>query len=219
MERKFIFSIGEFYHIYNRGTEKRNIFVDRNDYQRFIKLLFFSNSTKPVVLRDIPQGRPLGEINEGEPIVAIGAYCLMPNHFHLLVKETSEGGITKFMSKLSTAYSMFFNKKNNRTGSLFEGKFKASHVDNDNYLKYLFSYIHLNPVKIIELKWKETGIKNKKRAEQYLKNYKYSSYLDYLEESRSERVILDKKSFPEYFTSFVDFKNFINDWLNFKADF
>lgn len=219
MERKFVFSIGEFYHIYNRGTEKRNIFVDLNDYQRFIKLLFFSNGTKPIILRDIPQGRPLGGINKSEALVAIGAYCLMPNHFHLLVKETSEGGVTKFMSKLSTAYSMFFNKKNNRTGSLFEGKFKASHVDNDNYLKYLFSYIHLNPVKIIEPKWKETGITDKKRAEQYLKNYKYSSYLDYLGESRPEGIILDKKSFPEYFFSFVDFGDFINDWLNFKAEF
>jgi len=218
MERKFIFSEGEFYHVYNRGTEKREIFLNKNDYQRFIKLLFLSNGTKPIILKDLPQGRSLGEIDRGEQLVHIGAYCLMPNHFHILVKETREGGITKFMSKLSTAYSMYFNKINGRTGSLFEGRFKATHVNNDNYLKYLFSYIHLNPVKIIEPKWKEAGITNKKQAEQYIKNYKYSSYLDYIGKSRLEGVILDKKSFPEYFSSFVDFRNFIEEWLNFKNE-
>lgn len=218
MERKFTFSVGEFYHIYNRGTEKRKIFLNEKDHKRFIKLLFLSNNTKPVVLKDIPQGRSLGEISRGEGIVAIGAYCLMPNHFHLLVRETTENGITKFMSKLSTAYSMYFNKANERTGSLFEGRYKASHANSDRYLKYLFSYIHLNPIKIIDPGWKDNGVKNMKNAKKYLRNYKYSSYLDYIGETRIEKVILDKRSFPAYFNSFKEFEDFVEGWLQFNSN-
>ncbi|MDP3957913.1 MAG: transposase [bacterium] len=215
MQRKLTFSEGEFYHIYNRGTDKRDIFLDNRDRERFVKLLFYANGTQPVVLKDIPQGRPLGSVDKGNSIVALGAYCLMPNHFHLLVKEISEGGITKFMSKLSTAYSMYFNKKNGRTGALFEGKFKATHANNDTYLKYLLSYIHLNPVKNVEAGWKENTILNRENAKQYLEKYIYSSYLDYIGEARPEKDILDTEAFPEYFSSFGDFKNFIDEWLSY----
>ena len=85
-----------------------------------------------------------------ETLVDIGAYCLMPNHFHLLIRETAEGNISRFMLKLQTGYPMYFNKKYQRTGALFEGKFKAKHITNDNHLKYLFAYLHLNPVKITD---------------------------------------------------------------------
>ncbi|MEK7567462.1 MAG: transposase [Patescibacteria group bacterium] len=217
MQRKFSFSIGEFYHIYNRGTEKRKIFLNEKDYRRFIKLLFLSNGTKPVVIKDLPQGRSLGEVSKGNNLVSIGAYCLMPNHFHLLVREITENGITKFMSKLSTAYSMYFNKTNERTGSLFEGRFKALHVENDEYLKYLFSYIHLNPIKIIDKNWKSKTLINTKNIKEYLENYSYSSYLDYVGKDRAEKIILNKNSFPEYFESFKEFQKFVYWWLEFKS--
>src|SRR3989344_5794707 len=129
MERKFKFSIDEFYHLYNRGIEKRTIFLDLKDKERFINLLFLCNGSKPLVFKDIPQGLPLGKVNKGEPLVAIGAYCLMPNHFHILVSEIIENGISKFIWKLLTAYSMYFNKKYKRTGRLFEGTFRAEYVD------------------------------------------------------------------------------------------
>ncbi|MBU3925748.1 transposase, partial [Patescibacteria group bacterium] len=178
MERKFRFSEGEFYHLYNRGINKMAIFLNNIDKKRFIKLLFACNSKKPVVFKNI-QGLPLEEIERGETIVDIGAYCLMPNHFHLLVREKTENGISMFMEKLFTAYSMYFNKKNERTGRLFEGIFKATHANKDQYLKYLFAYIHLNPVKLIDLKWKENSITDKEKAKKFLKEYAYSSYLDY----------------------------------------
>src|SRR3989338_2657209 len=128
MNRKFQFSVGEFYHLYNRGSNKMPIFLDDSYKKRFIKLLFVCNSKKPVVFKTI-QGLPLDEIDRGETLVDIGSYCLMPNHFHLLIREKMENGISLFMEKLSTAYSMYFNKKNERTGGLFEGTFKFSKND------------------------------------------------------------------------------------------
>ncbi len=216
MERKFRFSKGEFYHLYNRGINKMTIFLDDVDKKRFIKLLFACNSKKPVVFKSI-QGSPLEKIERGETIVDIGAYCLMPNHFHLLIREKIENGITMFMEKLFTAYSMYFNKKNERTGRLFEGIFKATHINYDEYLKYLFAYIHLNPVKLIDQKWKENSVADRETAEKFLKEYKYSSYFDYTGEKREELLILSKESFPEYFANFEEFDDFINEWLNFSV--
>ena len=91
----------------------------------------------------------MDEIDRGETLVDIGIYCLVPNHFHLLIKEKTENGISEFVKKVATGYSMYFNKKYERTGSLFEGPFKAKRIDTDEYLKYIFSYIHLNRKQII----------------------------------------------------------------------
>lgn len=215
MERKFSFSLGEYYHIYNRGADKRDIFLTNADRGRFQRMLHVANNTKPVVYKTI-QGRSLEEIVVENRLVAVGAYCLMPNHFHLLLKEIVEGGITAFMSKLSTGYSMYFNTVNKRSGVLFQGRFKAEHVDRDEYLKYLYAYIHLNPVKLIEPDWKETGIKNRDRAERYLREYPYSSYADYVEAAaREEGAILDRSEFPEYFQKHADFKRYVKEWLEY----
>ncbi len=214
MERKFHFSLGEFYHIYNRGNNKSAIFLDDKDRQRFQKLLYICNGTKPVVFKTI-QGLTLDKINRGESIVNIGAYCLMPNHFHLLLREKTENGISNFVKKLLTAYSMYFNKKYGRTGKLFEGIFRATHLDEDRYLKYIFSYIHLNPVKIIDPLWKENGITDHGKSKVYLSEYKYSSYADYMNLERREKCILDVPVFPEYFLSFKEFENFIDEWLKY----
>jgi putative transposase len=140
----------------------------------------------------------------------------MPNHFHLLVHEKEEGGISAFMQKLSTAYSLYFNKKHNRTGKLFEGVFMATHANEDEYLKYLFAYIHLNPVKMIEPKWRDRGIVNMARVKKFLSDYYFSSYLDYASGARSEAVILNKNTFPKYFENRKEFHGHLNDWLNYK---
>lgn len=219
MTRAFIFAPDEFYHVYNRGTEKRDIFSSIADYDRFLTLLYLANQSDAVHLQ--LQGRTLKELSGGrgsEPLVAVVAYCLMPNHFHLLVRELKEGGISKFMQKLMTGYTMYFNKKNDRNGSLFQGKFKATHVSNDRYLRYLVSYIHLNPVKLIEPKWKESGIADRATAERYLARYGPSSYRDYLNETRSENVILDTSALPEYFDSDMEFKEFVTEWLTYDVN-
>jgi len=158
----------------------------------------------------------LSEIDRGETLVEIGAYCLMPNHFHLLMKEKVENGISRFMEKLLTAYSMFFNKKYQRTGRLFENRFQATHADTDEYLKYLFAYIHLNPIKLIDSEWKEKRNFNKKSAREFLNKYSYSSYRDFVgaKDSREETAILNKKVFPEYFAEAREFNDFIGDWMS-----
>jgi putative transposase len=152
-----------------------------------------------------------------ETLVDIGVYCLMPNHFHLLIKEKTENGISLFMKKLLTAYSMYFNKCNKRSGRLFEGPFLATHANTDNYLKYLFSYIHLNPVKLIDPLWKEVGIKDLIKANKYISKYIYSSYLDYTGIERREHKIINRTAFPEYFLDSQDFDKFINEWLLCKG--
>lgn len=209
------FAEGEYYHIYNRGIEKRDIFLDQSDFNRFIVLLRIANSKEPVhIQKTRKKGQGLTLTNDKEKILEIGSYCLMSNHFHLLIKETTEGGISKFMSKITTAYTMYFNKRYERSGALFQGTFKAEHANSDEYLKYLFSYIHLNPVKLINPDWKEKGIKNKDEVISFLKDYKYSSYLDYIGVNREENKIINKEVFPEYFLSTNDFEREIFDWLN-----
>ena len=212
MERKVKLAPGEYYHLYNRGVEKRRIFLDDSDKNRFIRLLYLANGNKSLVYR-LVQGLPLDEIDLGAKKIAIGAYVLMPNHFHILVKEIREGGITSFMEKLQTGYSMYFNKKNDRVGSLFQGTFKAEHIHRDEHLKYLFAYIHLNPIKLIEPSWKENGIKDRNRVNKYLDTYFHSSYPEYSGMSREQKYILSPDEFPKYFSQTHDFDDFLQDWL------
>ncbi|MFA4975102.1 MAG: hypothetical protein WC839_00190 [Candidatus Paceibacterota bacterium] len=225
--RKASFVEGEFYHIYNRGNSKQKIFLDNHDYDRFIKLLYLCNSEYSIDFREdiVRQGINAWDFDRGESIVSIGAWVLMPNHFHLYLninprkqgfRKVRINEITEFMHKLLTSYSKYFNTKYKRTGGLFEGKFKSVHIEDDNQAKYLFSYIHLNPVKLIDSKWKENGIKNKKQTKDFLNKYIWSSYLDYKGITRSPNKILNKKAFPEYFRNMKDFDFEIGEWLNFS---
>jgi len=199
--------------VYNRGNSKQKIFLDKGDYLHFLKLLYLCNSKRNFTIRDITENSY--EFDRIDTLVYIGAFVLMPNHFHILIKEKEENGISKFMQKLSTAYVMYFNTVHKRTGSLFEGKFKAQYLNTDRYLKYIFSYIHLNPIKLIDKNWKEKGIKNIKEAKKYLLEYKFSSYLEYLGEDRLQSKILLREKFPNYFPSKNKFENEIFDWITF----
>jgi len=213
MNRRVPFALGEYYHVYNRGVEKRSIFLEEADWNRFQKALFFLNNHRSVDWR-VVRDRQFS-LFEREPLVAIGAYCLMPNHFHILVRETSEEGISKFVGKLTTSYAKYFNTKYNRSGVLFQGRFKAEHVGRDEYLKYLYAYIHLNPVKIVEPEWREKGLQEFGKTKKYLQEFKHSSYLDYMGEEREEKAILGRDEFPQYFDSPSSFRSFSNEWLSF----
>jgi len=196
MERKTKFEIGEFYHIYNRGVEKRIIFQNTSDYKRFLILLYIANSDQPLHIKDYGILNSVEEIfkkDRGEPLVAIGAYCLMPNHFHLLLTPLTEGGISKFMLKLQTGYSMYFNKKNDRVGSLFQGVFKSQHISEDRYLRYIYAYIHLNPAKLKNSEWKKQSEKFLNLLKKYIAEYPYSSLQEYLSENYK---IINPKLFP-----------------------
>lgn len=214
--RKVSLVSGEYYHIYNRGNSKQKIFHDKADNERFVGLLYACNNQENFKIFNIPKGQDLFSIERGEALVSIGAYILMPNHFHLLITQGEDGDISKFMQKVSTAYVMYYNKKYQRTGGLFEGKFKSQQVGNDRYLKYLFSYIHLNSLKLIYKNWKEKGVHNKKEALGYLVNYKYSSYVDYMGYQRIQNKILNIDAFPKYFSDKESFIEEIFDWLSYN---
>ena len=212
MYRKTPFVEKNYYHVYSRGVEKRKIFMNTRDYERFMVLLYAMNQDAPFVignfLRD--KQKSLKDIfteKREKTLVSILGYCLMPNHFHLILNEHTEGGISKFMGKLLTAYSMYFNTKYERSGPLFTHPFRSEHIDNEPQFMWIFSYLHLNPLSIFEGKWKENGIKNKKGAEEFLKNYKYSSYQDFLGNTRPESAIIDFSMVPKYIKDMeLDFK-------------
>ncbi len=219
--RKIKFAEGEFYHIYNRGNSKQKIFLDNSDYDHFIKLLYCCNGSKNFAFREdiLKKDIDAFDFEREENIVYIGAWVLMPNHFHIYISPKSDFGLTEFMRKISTAYAKYFNTKYSRTGGLFEGKFKATHITKDNQAKYLFSYIHLNPVKLIDPKWKEDGIRDIKKALAFLETYKWSSYFDFINlNNRKESKILDIKNFPKYFLNLKDFNKEILNWLEYKED-
>lgn len=223
--RKIQFVEGEYYHIYNRGNSKQKIFLDEEDYKRFVQLLYVCNSENNFKFRDniVYVKIDAFDFDRGETLVDICAYVLMPNHFHLYVtpnshrsdlwKNKQNKDISNFMKKLGTAYSMYFNKKYKRSGGLFEGKFKSVHVSTNKQAKYLFSYIHLNPLKLIDKEWKKnTHTKNKKFLN-FLNLYKWGSYLDYKNSERIESLIIDKKFFSENFNSIKDFDTEMSDWI------
>jgi len=223
MLRKDPFITGEYYHIYNRGIDKRVIFKSTGDYERFIMLLYIANSDGQLRLDNLinHSHKTIEEIlvlDKGKNLVSIGAWCLMLNHFHILVRQEVDGGITKFMKKLGTAYSMHFNIKYKRTGSLFGGLFKAKLVgDNDNYLKQLLAYIHLNPLEknFPDLENRKEEY-NQDEMKKFLDSYRYSSYQDYLGVDRYEKGILSKQAFPEYFHTDELFIQFIEDYYLYK---
>lgn len=214
-ERLVPFAFDEHYHVYNRGNSKQIIYKNTSDYFRFMHILYLSNSEKSFKVRDISDQDPY-EFDRGAQLVAIGAYCLMPNHFHILLKPLVDGGVSTFMKKLSTSYSMFFNKKYERTGALFEGKFKSRHVDSDEYMKYLFSYIHLNPLKLIQPDWKERGLQDIPGGKEYLDEYLFSSYYDFVGGERADSKILNVEKFPEYFPDKSSFIKEIQSWMKFR---
>ncbi|MFA5934471.1 MAG: transposase [Candidatus Paceibacterota bacterium] len=231
MNRKIVFSSGEYYHICSRGVDKRKIFLNKNDYEHFVKLLYLANSDKKFEFRETfgDNGeKGIDDIQKGQDIVSIGSWCLMTNHFHILIKENiypevgppvkGRCGISIFMQKILTAYSMYFNTKYHRKGTLFEGKFNAKHLDNDNYLKYQFAYIHLNPISMIDSGWKKKEVTDFEKAKEFLSKYKYSSYLDYLGMDRQEGKIINKGVFPEYFETSTDFSEMIDEWVTFSKD-
>ena len=148
--RRVPFAVDEWYHCFTRGIDKRTTFEDEDDAARFTELLCLANDTKPIERSNFAHTshQAILEIPRHQTIVSIGAYYLMGNHYHLLLQEKSEGGISKFMQKVGTGYTMYFNEKNDRIGSLFVGPFRSKHIAQDAYLRRVTQYIHLNPAEL-----------------------------------------------------------------------
>lgn len=206
------FANDQYYHIYNRGVDKRKIFLSKKYYERFLRILNEFNTNQPVNIsaRDRLNNIEVAPRNDDEKFVDILCYCLMPNHFHLLIKQVSENGITEFMRKIGTGYTMYFNIKNERIGRLFESRFKAKIIDSNSYLMHISRYIHLNPLEIIEPYWKERGVKDWKTAEKFLKEYQWSTFNNYTD---SPEIYSTKKNIlGEIFEDEKEYKKFIKEY-------
>lgn len=191
-----VFANKEFYHVFNRGVEKRTIFTNRRDYRRFLQTLDyyrlknpptrFSFRNRPTILRS--------QRASSSPLIEIVCFCLMPTHFHLLLRQLEESGITTFISKLTNSYTKYFNTKYRRIGPLLQGSFKAVRIENDEQLVHVSRYIHLNPV--IDYLVRD------------LRRYEYSSYLEYVAQRhgfcRTDYVL-------SHFSSVNDYEKFVLD--------
>ena len=203
------------YHVYNRGVEKRQLFMDEQDYVRFIKCLCLFNDSKPILNAEYKFKNLDDVATDRNMIVDILSFCLMPNHFHLLLRQKEENGITKFMRKLCVGYANYFNLRYERVGGLFQGRFKSVLIQHDSQFTYIPYYIHLNPLDLIMPNWRESGVSKPIKVVNFLNSYRWSSHLDYLGKPNfplvSQREILD-----EYFGGLDGYKK---DFTVFIKDF
>lgn len=134
----------EYYHIYNRGVDKRDIFSNKKDLDRFIESMHEFNKVDGIVSLANWRKTEIESKALSEPLVAFVAYCLNPNHFHFILKQLVDGGVAKFMQKLQAGYTYYFNVKNSRSGSLFQGTFKSHLISNENYFNKIIGYTNKN---------------------------------------------------------------------------
>lgn len=147
--RKVQFVNREYYHIFNRGVDKRNIFIDQKDLDRFFQSATEFNVIDPIgslYSNSFRKNNPLLKdlVSKKEKLVDFICYCLNPNHYHFVLKQIVDRGIEKFMHRLGSGYTTYFDKKYDRSGSLFQGTFKAAYIDSNEYLLYVSAYVNLN---------------------------------------------------------------------------
>jgi len=144
MSKKELYT-GELYHVYNRGVDKRTVFEDKQDFYQFLEMMDYFNQDRSLGGLKIYK-YPVNLKHRGSTsvLVEVVAFCLLPNHYHLILRQVCDGGISKFMQKLGTGYTMYFNKKNERNGALFQGRFKAKMIEVQEHLEYLSVYVNLN---------------------------------------------------------------------------
>ena len=220
--RRTPFALNEWYHLYTQGIDKRDVFLDEDDFRHFQELLYLANSNKPINFELIRDRKILHEdifaLPRPETLVAIGSYCLMKNHPHFVVQEKKENGITAFMRKLGTAYTMYFNRKYKRIGNLMVKPFRSKHIDNDTYLRRVVQYIHLNPAEIFEFGWKNGKVHNMQALERRLLGYIFSSLSDYFGNSRPERNIIDREVYSSIHDDLPMFSDVLEDAVLYYTD-
>ncbi|MBI2676376.1 MAG: transposase [Candidatus Yanofskybacteria bacterium] len=176
----------ELFHTLNRGVDKRTIFLDDQDKFRFIHDLYEFNDQDRVntTSRFFSQMNDIASRTVGKKkrklLVDIHCFCLMGNHYHLLLSPRVENGVSRFMKKLNMGYAKYFNQKYKRTGALFEGRYKSVPVVEESHFIHIPYYIHLNPLDFMSPEWRNRTIKNTKSTIDFLENYRWSSFLDYI---------------------------------------
>lgn len=225
MRKKGIpFMVGDYYHIFNRGAHKQPVFKDEQDRKRFLLLLLLTNTNQQTDFRTILK-KYKGEFNVdvfketfGEKIVDILAYTLMTNHFHLVLREREEGGISKFMRKLSTSYSMYFNARHNHDGVVFQGRYRCVHLSNEDCFQQVWAHILLNALDILDTDWRSTKPLNFKHARMLLSSYPFSSYFDYFVKKRPESTVLSLENLPNFLTAMDNPEECIKWEAGYSAD-
>lgn len=206
----------ELFHTLNRGVDKRTIFLDDSDRFRFVHNLFEFNDQNRVEARNIFNKSAKSEFSDiacqkdyrpRKLLVDVHAFCLMSNHYHLLLSAKVENGVSRFMKKLNMGFSKYFNQKYKRTGTLFEGRYRSVAVVKEAHLIHLPYYIHLNPLDLVTPTWRERRLDNPDKAIEFLENYRWSSYLDYI----------GKKNFPSV-TNRNFLLNFLGNPVNYKKE-
>jgi putative transposase len=210
---------GEFYHIVIRGVDGRNIFSDGRDYHRGILDLYEFNDLKPASWefrrRQYENSSRTEGVRVKKRLVEILAFCFMPNHIHLLVRQVQDAGISMFMRKFGAGYAGYFNRRHKRKGHLFQGRFRAVHIEDDEQLRVAFVYIHTNPAFLADKGWKGEGISNPKDVIKTIESYKWSSYADYLGKENFP-VVIQRDMFNSMMAS-EEWRKFVNDWVRFKT--
>lgn len=213
----------EFFHTLKRGVDERKIFLDTSDYLRFIHDMYEFNDEEWVITshRFFQKNNNINnklEKTKRKLLVDIHAFISMPNHFHLLLSPRIENGVSRFMHKLSMGYSKYFNEKYERKGTLFEGRYKSISITNDAHFIHLPYYIHLNALDLFDYGWRSGNLKNIKGALDFLKNYRWSSYLDYCGEKNFPSVT-ERKFLLKIFDGEREYEKSIEQWLkNFASE-
>ncbi len=217
MTRNILLANGEYYHVFNRGVDKRQIFDDAIDYHRFIESLYlfndvtFRNFGGDPLLRDTILSSHEVFAQDRVPLVDIVSYCLMPNHFHLLLRQRQDDGVSKFLHKLGMGYAKYFNLRNNRKGSLFESTFGAKHVEHESHLIHLPRYIHFNALDLFGIHWRGSRIENWERAFDVLARYRWSSHHEYMGFT-NDLPIIDQDAVRDIFKDPADYSTFLREW-------
>lgn len=188
------FVVGEYYHIFNHGIEEKNIFSQTRDYRRFLSTFYYYQFSGPKVKFSNIFMLKSFVPDQNKKLVEILCYCLMPNHFHFLVQQLKEGGVSKFIGQLCNSYTKYFNIKYRRVGPLLRGEFEAVRIEKDEQLIHLSRYIHLNPV--------VSGIAKNFDA------YQWYSYREYI---KGEKLYCSTDQILSFFPNRQGYLKFLND--------
>lgn len=208
--RRFPIVSHEYYHVFNRGIDRRTTFTSKREFARAKMALGFYQYVHPplslskVLQLDVEKRQKfLLALRENKKLVRVSAFCLMPNHFHLLLTQLVEGGISVFLSNFQNSYTRYFNSCHSRDGALFLNQFKAERIETDEQFLHVSRYVHLNP---------HTGYVVKTISE--LENYPWSSLPVYLHKVRSELV--DTNEIISFFPTVAKFRTFLSDQADYQ---
>ncbi|MDP3883043.1 MAG: transposase [Candidatus Staskawiczbacteria bacterium] len=229
-------SNGEIYHVVIRALDDNLIFKDVNDYYRGIFSIYEFNNANSVTIQarrkartafknslasaDRPRGSisaELVEIDKRDKLVEVSAFCFMPNHIHLLLRQSKDGGISKFMQKLGGGYARYFNDRYQRKGHVFMDAFKSVHIKDNNQFMVVVPYIFTNPTALIEQGWKEKGIRKHsvKEVIKFLEGYKWSSYQDCIG-IKNFASVTERDFLLETMGSERDLRVAVKNWIEYK---